>query len=63
MIKIVNCMRPRNIFQEMNNFGSGRRIEIKNHSERRNDNVLQISLGRCNSVNHEELKATDLIVR
>ena len=38
-------------------------IEIKNHMEGRDDNVLQISLVRCNSVNHEELKATDLIIR
>ena len=48
-------MRPKNIFQERNNFGSGRRIEIKNHIEGRDDNVLQISLVRCNSVNHEKL--------
>ena len=50
-------------FKKGISFESGRMIEIKNHMEGRDDNVLQISLVRCNSVNHEELKATDLIVR
>ena len=55
MIKMVNCMRQMNKFQEMDKFGHGRRIEIKNHSKRRNDKFLQTSLVRCNSVNHERL--------
>ena len=55
MIKRVNFMRPMNKFQEMEKFGNGRRRDIKNHSERRNDNFLQTSLVRCNSVNHERL--------
>ena len=46
----------------MNKVENGGRIEIKNHSERRNDNFLQISLVRCNSVDHEEWKTTYLIV-
>ena len=55
MIKIVNFMMPMDKFGEMDKFGNGRRREIKNHSERRNDNFLQTSLLRCNSVNHERL--------
>ena len=47
----------------MDKFENGRRREIKKHSEIRNDNFLQTSLLRCNSVNHEERKATNLIVR
>ena len=54
MIKIVNFMRPMDKLGEMNKFENGRR-EIKNHSERRNDNFLQTPLLRCNSVKHEEL--------
>ena len=38
-------------------------IEIKNHMKGRDDNILQLLLVRCNSVNHEERKAIDLIVR
>ena len=55
MIKRVNFMRPMDKFGEMDKFGNGRRREIKNHSERRNDNFLQTSLLRCNSINHERL--------
>ena len=53
MIKIVNFMKPMDKLGEMNKFENGRRREIKNHSERRNDNFLQTSLLRCNFVNHE----------
>ena len=41
MIEIVKFMIPIDKFGEIDKFENGRRREIKNHSERRNDYFLQ----------------------